>query len=54
MDVREKYTNMEIRRCGNSWVCCDGECDKCKANKIIYTDRAQPPKVVQLWLNAQE
>lgn len=30
---------MEMHRCVNSWVCCDGECMNCSANKITISNR---------------
>ena len=30
---------MEMHRCVNSWVCCDGECMNCSATKITISNR---------------
>ena len=48
---------MEIRRCGNSWVCCDGECDQpetCAAYVPVITNadkiRAMSDEELAEWL----
>ena len=37
----EKGEPMEIHRCGNSWVCCDGECENCLANNMTTSNRTE-------------
>ena len=30
-----------VRMCGNSWVCCDGECAECPATKLTTSNRTE-------------
>ena len=30
-----------VRLCGNSWVCCDGECAECPATKLTTSNRTE-------------
>ena len=32
----------KVRRCGNSWACCDGNCDSCPATHTSTTNRTEP------------
>lgn len=32
---------LAIRRCGNSWVCCDGDCGNCPATRITTSNRTE-------------
>ena len=31
----------EIRKCGSSWACCDGDCVNCSAMTMTYSDRTE-------------
>ena len=34
-------TEQEIRRCGGSWACCDGNCEECPEMHATYSNKTE-------------
>ncbi|MGN0998670.1 MAG: hypothetical protein ACI4PO_03885 [Faecousia sp.] len=42
MAMEAEESRQEIRRCGQSWVCCNGACDRCLIPRMTTTNRTEP------------
>lgn len=44
---------MEMHRCGNSWVCCDGKCENCFANNMTTSNRTEERRTIAEYIERE-
>lgn len=42
MEQERNPSEMQIRRCGNTWACCKGDCGNCLIPRMTTSNRSEP------------